>query len=130
MRHSAALIETAVRFVGEYQLRAVDHRARDRDTLLHAAAERAHGRVGSVQHRHPLQRRLDPRSGIAHARTPSADPFRRISPDLSVAASVATRTLLKIKRKSLPTVDENEDGARANLIEEGLTTWIFETPLR
>jgi hypothetical protein len=24
-------------------------------------------------------------------------------------------------------VDENQDGARANLIEEGLTTWIFET---
>jgi hypothetical protein len=27
-------------------------------------------------------------------------------------------------------VDENEDGARANLIEEGLTTWIFETAKR
>jgi NTP pyrophosphatase (non-canonical NTP hydrolase) len=41
--------------------------------------------------------------------------------------SPTTRALLKIKRKSNKAVDENEDGARANLIEEGLTTWIFET---
>lgn len=41
--------------------------------------------------------------------------------------SPTTRALLKIKRKSQRSVDENEDGARANLIEEGLTTWIFET---
>tara|TARA_R110002012_G_scaffold159011_2_gene320651 strand:- start:1493 stop:2665 length:1173 start_codon:yes stop_codon:yes gene_type:complete len=41
--------------------------------------------------------------------------------------SPTTRALLKIKRKSRREVDENEDGARANLIEEGLTTWIFET---
>lgn len=41
--------------------------------------------------------------------------------------SPTTRALLKIKRKSLRAIDENEDGARANLIEEGLTTWIFET---
>lgn len=41
--------------------------------------------------------------------------------------SPTTRALLKIKRKSQKSVDENEDGARANLIEEGLTTWIFET---
>jgi NTP pyrophosphatase (non-canonical NTP hydrolase) len=41
--------------------------------------------------------------------------------------SPTTRALLKIKRKSQPGIDENEDGARANLIEEGLTTWIFET---
>ena len=40
--------------------------------------------------------------------------------------SPTTRALLKIKRKSEKVVDENEDGARANLIEEGLTTWIFE----
>jgi NTP pyrophosphatase (non-canonical NTP hydrolase) len=44
--------------------------------------------------------------------------------------SPTTRALLKIKRKSLAKVDENEDGARANLIEEGLTTWIFETAKR
>jgi NTP pyrophosphatase (non-canonical NTP hydrolase) len=41
--------------------------------------------------------------------------------------SPTTRALLKIKRKSQKAVDENEDGARASLIEEGLTTWIFET---
>lgn len=41
--------------------------------------------------------------------------------------SPTTRALLRIKRKSQKAVDENEDGARANLIEEGLTTWIFET---
>lgn len=41
--------------------------------------------------------------------------------------SPTTRALLNIKRKSQKAVDENEDGARANLIEEGLTTWIFET---
>jgi NTP pyrophosphatase (non-canonical NTP hydrolase) len=44
--------------------------------------------------------------------------------------SPTTRALLKIKRKSLPKVDENEDGARANLIEEGLATWIFEMAKR
>jgi NTP pyrophosphatase (non-canonical NTP hydrolase) len=44
--------------------------------------------------------------------------------------SPTTRALLKIKRKSLPKIDENEDGARANLIEEGLATWLFETAKR
>jgi NTP pyrophosphatase (non-canonical NTP hydrolase) len=44
--------------------------------------------------------------------------------------SPTTRALLKIKRKSQPAIDENEDGARANLIEEGLSTWIFETAKR
>ena len=44
--------------------------------------------------------------------------------------SPTIRALLKIKRKSLLEVDENEDGARANLIEEGLATWIFETAKR
>jgi hypothetical protein len=41
--------------------------------------------------------------------------------------SPVTRALFKVKRKSNPKLDENEDGARAELIEEGLTTWIFET---
>ncbi len=36
------------------------------------------------------------------------------------------RALLKAKRKSCPKVDENEDGARAIILEEGLATWIFE----
>lgn len=44
--------------------------------------------------------------------------------------SPTTRALLKIKRKSQSAIDENEDGARANLIEEGLSTWIFETAKR
>lgn len=39
--------------------------------------------------------------------------------------SPVTRALLKLKRKSDPKLDENEDGARAILIEEGLSTMIF-----
>lgn len=41
--------------------------------------------------------------------------------------SPTTRALLRVKRKSRKEIDENEDGARAILIEEGLATWIFET---
>ena len=39
--------------------------------------------------------------------------------------SPVTRALLRLKRKSSPATDENEDGARAQLIEEGTATWIF-----
>lgn len=39
--------------------------------------------------------------------------------------SPVIRALLKIKRKSKPEIDENEDGARAIIIEEGIATWIF-----
>lgn len=39
--------------------------------------------------------------------------------------SPVIRALLKLKRKGEPTVDEAQDGARATLIEEGVTTWIF-----
>jgi NTP pyrophosphatase (non-canonical NTP hydrolase) len=39
--------------------------------------------------------------------------------------SPVTRALLKYKRKSDPNKDENEDGARAMIIEEGIATWIF-----
>lgn len=39
--------------------------------------------------------------------------------------SPVIRALLKLKRKSTPEVDENEDGARAAIIEEGIATWIF-----
>jgi len=39
--------------------------------------------------------------------------------------SPVIRGLLKVKRKSEPKVDENEDGARAMIIEEGIATWIF-----
>lgn len=35
------------------------------------------------------------------------------------------RRLLKRKRKSAPKIDEVEDGARAVLIEEGVSTWVF-----
>lgn len=35
------------------------------------------------------------------------------------------RRLLKRKRKSVPKIDEVEDGARAVLIEEGVSTWVF-----
>lgn len=40
--------------------------------------------------------------------------------------SPVMRALFRVKRKSDERLDENEDGARAILIEEGLTTWIFE----
>lgn len=39
--------------------------------------------------------------------------------------SPVIRALFRLKRKSAPKVDEAQDGARAGLIEEGLTTWIF-----
>lgn len=39
--------------------------------------------------------------------------------------SPVLRGLLKLKRKSDPSIDENEDGARAQIIEEGIATWIF-----
>ncbi|MED5524579.1 MAG: nucleoside triphosphate pyrophosphohydrolase family protein [Pseudomonadota bacterium] len=39
--------------------------------------------------------------------------------------SPVLRALLHLKRKSNPSVDENEDGARAILIEEGIASFIF-----
>lgn len=39
--------------------------------------------------------------------------------------SPVLRALLKRKRKSDAKKDENEDGARAMIIEEGIATWIF-----
>ena len=39
--------------------------------------------------------------------------------------SPVLRSLLKLKRKSQPEVDEAEDGARAAIIEEGISTWVF-----
>jgi NTP pyrophosphatase (non-canonical NTP hydrolase) len=39
--------------------------------------------------------------------------------------SPVIRALLKLKRKSDPKKDENDDGARAIIIEEGIATWIF-----
>ncbi|MES3083462.1 hypothetical protein [Sphingomonas faeni] len=39
--------------------------------------------------------------------------------------SPVLRSLLKVKRKSFPEFDENQDGARAILIEEGVSTFVF-----
>jgi NTP pyrophosphatase (non-canonical NTP hydrolase) len=39
--------------------------------------------------------------------------------------SPVIRGLLKLKRKSDEDLDENQDGARAMIIEEGIATWIF-----
>jgi NTP pyrophosphatase (non-canonical NTP hydrolase) len=44
--------------------------------------------------------------------------------------SPVIRALLKVKRKSQPQVDEAQDGARAILIEEGVSTFIFHHALR
>lgn len=44
--------------------------------------------------------------------------------------SPVLRGLFKLKRKSEPKVDEAQDGARAILIEEGLSTLIFHRALR
>jgi hypothetical protein len=39
--------------------------------------------------------------------------------------SPVMRALFRVKRKSDPKIDETEDGARALLLEEGVSTWIF-----
>ncbi|WP_447911433.1 MazG nucleotide pyrophosphohydrolase domain-containing protein [Brevundimonas bullata] len=39
--------------------------------------------------------------------------------------SPVVRSLLRLKRKSDASLDETEDGARAILIEEGISTWVF-----
>jgi hypothetical protein len=39
--------------------------------------------------------------------------------------SPVIRSLFRLKRKSDPKIDDAQDGARATLIEEGVTTWIF-----
>ena len=44
--------------------------------------------------------------------------------------SPVTRALFRLKRKSRPEIDEAEDGARAILIEEGVSTWIFNHAVR
>jgi NTP pyrophosphatase (non-canonical NTP hydrolase) len=44
--------------------------------------------------------------------------------------SPCLRTLLRVKRKSRPEVDEAQDGARAALIEEGVSTLVFQHALR
>jgi NTP pyrophosphatase (non-canonical NTP hydrolase) len=44
--------------------------------------------------------------------------------------SPVLRALLKVKRKSDANLDENQDGARAIIIEEGVATWIFNQAYR
>jgi NTP pyrophosphatase (non-canonical NTP hydrolase) len=44
--------------------------------------------------------------------------------------SPTLRGMLKRKRKSNPQVDQSEDGARAILIEEGISSWIFNHAAR
>jgi NTP pyrophosphatase (non-canonical NTP hydrolase) len=44
--------------------------------------------------------------------------------------SPVVRSLLRLKRKSDPRIDEAQDGARATLIEEGVTTWIFSQAIK
>ena len=44
--------------------------------------------------------------------------------------SPVLRALFKVKRKSDASLDENQDGARAILIEEGIATWIFNNGIR
>lgn len=39
--------------------------------------------------------------------------------------SPVLRSLLRLKRKSDPRIDEAQDGARAILVEEGVTNWLF-----
>ena len=39
--------------------------------------------------------------------------------------SPVLRALFRVKRKSIPDLDENQDGARAILIEEGVSTFVF-----
>lgn len=39
--------------------------------------------------------------------------------------SPVLRTLFKVKRKSDPEIDENQDGARAIILEEAIAAWIF-----
>ncbi|MDA7984042.1 MAG: nucleoside triphosphate pyrophosphohydrolase family protein [Alphaproteobacteria bacterium] len=44
--------------------------------------------------------------------------------------SPVLRALFRLKRKSLPQIDENEDGARAIVIEESVSIWIFNYGLK
>jgi hypothetical protein len=44
--------------------------------------------------------------------------------------SPVLRTLLGVRRRSQPDVDEVQDGARAKITEEGLSNWVFSHGLR
>ncbi|MCY1233856.1 hypothetical protein D9M72_464150 [compost metagenome] len=40
------------------------------------------------------------------------------------------RSLLQVRRKSRPDINEEQDGARAKITEEGISNWIFAHGLR
>lgn len=44
--------------------------------------------------------------------------------------SPVIRGQFRVKRRSMPSIDENQDGARAALIEEGVATWVFNHAFR
>jgi hypothetical protein len=44
--------------------------------------------------------------------------------------SPVLRTLLNVRRSSQPAINENQDGARAKITEEGISNWIFAYGLR
>jgi len=44
--------------------------------------------------------------------------------------SPVLRSLLQVRRKSSPDTNENQDGARAKITEEGISNWIFSHGLR
>lgn len=44
--------------------------------------------------------------------------------------SPVLRSLLRLKRKSRPDIDEQQDGARATITEEGIANWVFAHGLR
>ena len=44
--------------------------------------------------------------------------------------SPVLRSLLQVRRRSRPDIDEAQDGARAKITEEGLSNWIFSYGLR
>ncbi|HCD8379686.1 TPA: hypothetical protein ND784_005291, partial [Klebsiella pneumoniae] len=44
--------------------------------------------------------------------------------------SPVLRALLHLKRKSISSTDENQDGARAIIIEEGISTFIFSRAIK
>ncbi len=44
--------------------------------------------------------------------------------------SPVLRSLLQVRRKSCPEVNENQDGARAKITEEGISNWVFSHGLR
>jgi NTP pyrophosphatase (non-canonical NTP hydrolase) len=63
-----------------------------------------------------------------NAMTPDDYRFHDVFHYAYVAAlgwSPVIRALFRLKRKSAAKIDEAQDGARAILIEEGVTTWIF-----